>query len=64
MFTKDDLLHYFEQIQQIENKMRDIYQDLHDQLGNPEYKAIFARMVKEEKAHDGMVENLKHLFKI
>ena len=63
MFTEEDFLHYFDQIHQIENKMRDIYQDLHDQLENPEYKAIFAQMVNEEKAHDAMVENLKHFFK-
>lgn len=62
MFTEDDFLHYFDQIQEIENRMRDTYQNLHDQLENPEYKKIFARMVNEEKAHGGMVEALKKLF--
>ena len=62
MFTEDDFLHYFDQIQEIENRMRDTYQNLHDQLENPEYKAIFGRMVNEEMAHDAMVENLKNLF--
>ena len=62
MFTENDFLHYFDQMQQIENKMRDTYQNLHDQLENPEYKKIFARMVNEEKAHYALIENLKGAF--
>jgi len=52
MFTENDFLHYFDQIQQIENKMRDIYQNLHDQLKDPEYKNIFGRMVNEGGGKD------------
>jgi len=62
MFTEDDFLHYFDQIQKIENKMYEIYQNLYDQLKNPEYKKIFGQMANEEKAHDTMIENLKDLF--
>ena len=62
MFTENDFLHYFDQMQQIENKMRDTYQNLHDQLENPEYKKIFAQMVNEEKAHYALIEKLKGSF--
>ena len=62
MFTEDDFLHYFDQIQKIEKEMYETYQNLYDQLENPEYKKIFGQMANEEKAHDAMVENLKDLF--
>ena len=62
MFTEDDFLHYFDQIQKIEKKMCHIYQNLYDQLKNSEYKKIFGQMVNEEKTHDAMIENLKDLF--
>ncbi len=61
MFTEKDILHYLDQIQQIEHRMRDTYQNLHDQITHPEYKEIFGRMANEEKAHAAIVENLKHL---
>jgi len=62
MLTEDDFFHYFDQIQNIEKKMYEIYQNLYEQLENPEYKKIFGQMVNEEKAHDAMIENLKDLF--
>ena len=42
--------------------MYDIYQVLHDELENPEYKKIFGQMANEEKAHYAMVQSLKGLF--
>ena len=62
MFTDDDFLYYFEQIHKIENRMYETYQDLHDQLKNPEYKKIFGQMANEEKTHMALVQSLKDLF--
>jgi len=62
MFTEDDFLHYFNQLQKIENKMYEIYQNLYDQLENPEYKKLFNRLAKEEKDHMALVQSLKDLF--
>jgi rubrerythrin len=62
MFTEEDLLSYFDQIQKIENKMYEIYHYLHDQLTHPEYKKIFGLLAHDEKAHDKLIEDLKGLW--
>ena len=62
MFTEDDILSYFDQLQNIEKKMQKIYQDLHDELSHPEYRKIFGQLANDEKAHDGLIQNLKDLF--
>jgi len=62
MFTEEDILSYFDQLEKIENKMQKIYQDLYDQLSHPEYRKIFGQLANDEKAHDGMIQYLKDLF--
>ncbi len=61
MFTEGDLRGYFNQIQEIEKKMLNIYQRLQDQLTHTEYKRIFAQMAREETAHENLIESLKDL---
>lgn len=60
MFTEDDLLDYFNQLQAIEKKMCSIYQELRDRLTRPEYKDIFAQLAAEEEGHDRIIQNLKN----
>jgi rubrerythrin len=62
MFTENDFLHYFVQLQDIEKKMYETYQNLYEQLENPEYKKIFGQMANEEREHDNLLESLKDLF--
>ncbi len=62
MFTKDDFLHYFNQIQRIEAEMLKIYQPLSNEIEHPEYKKLFNQLVKEEKKHEALVQSLKDLF--
>ncbi len=62
MFTKEDFLHYFNQILAIEIEMMETYTDLHNRVQHPEYKKIFAEMAKEEKGHAELIEELKQKF--
>jgi len=62
MFTEDDFLHYFNQLQRIETEMHKIYQHLSKEIEHPEYKKLFNQLAKEEKAHEALVQSLKDLF--
>ena len=62
MFTKNDFLYYFDQIQGIETKMHDIYQRLHHEIEHPVYKKMFGQLANEEKDHMALVQSLKDLF--
>ena len=63
MFSEEDLLSYFAQLQGIEQKMHDTYQGLHDRLTHQRYKNAFGRMAREEKTHWMMIEDLKDLIR-
>ena len=62
MFTKDDFLHYFNQLQRIEIKMHKTYQHLSNEIEHPEYKKLFNQLVREEEGHIALVQSLKDLF--
>ena len=62
MFTKDDFLHYFNQLQRIETEMHKTYQHLSNEIEHPEYKKLFNQLAKEEKGHEALVQSLKDLF--
>lgn len=61
MFTKSDLLYYFEQLQKIEKQMHETYRNLQEEVTHPEYKAIFSRLASEEEGHDALIQGLKNL---
>ena len=62
MFTKDDFLHYFNQLQRIETEMHKTYQHLSNEIEHPEYKKLFNQLAKEEADHMALVQSLKDLF--
>ena len=62
MFTKDDFLHYFNQLQRIEIEMHKTYQHLSNEIEHPEDKKLFNQLAKEERDHEAMVQSLKDLF--
>ena len=62
MFTEDDFLHYFNQIQRIETEMNKIYQHLSNEIEHPAYKKLFNQLAKEEADHITQVQSLKDLF--
>ena len=62
MFTEDDFLHYFDQIQRIETEMNKIYQHLSNEIEHPTYKKLFNQLAKEETDHNAQVQSLKDLF--
>ena len=62
MFTKDDFLHYFNQLQNIEAQMHQNYQHLFNVIEHPEYKKMFGQLAKEETDHIVLVKKLKKLF--
>jgi len=62
MFTEDDFLHYFNQLQRIETEMHKSYQHLSNEIEHPEYKKLFNQLVREEEGHIALVQSLKDLF--
>lgn len=62
MFTKDDFLHYFNQLRRIETEMRKTYQRLHHEIEHPKYKKLFGKLARQEAGHMALVKKLKDLF--
>ena len=62
MFTEDNFLDYFNQIQRIETEMHKAYQHLSNEIEHPEYKKLFNQLVREEEGHIALVQSLKDLF--
>jgi len=62
MFTEDDFLDYFNQIQRIETEMHKAYQHLSNEIEHPEYKKLFNQLAKDETDHMALVQSLKDLF--
>lgn len=63
MFSKEDFLHYFDQLLALEREMKESYMKLQDQVQDPEYKKIFAELANEERGHERLVEELMEEFK-
>ncbi len=63
MFDKEDLLHYFDQLAEIERDMKETYLFLRDEVKNPEYKEIFSALMTEESAHERLIEELKDVIR-
>lgn len=63
MFTKEDFLHYFDQVLAIEREMHETYKNLQNGVQHPYYKKAFAKLAKEEKDHEALLEDLKERFK-
>jgi len=64
MFTKQDLTSYCKQIIDIERKMEETYQYLHDQITHQEYRSIFAQLIHEERMHQEKVDSVINLFRL
>ena len=62
MFTNDDFLNYFNQLERIETQMHQTYQQLSDEIEHPKYKELFAQLAREEAEHMALVQKLKDLF--
>jgi len=63
MFTKHDFISYYNQILDIERKMEETYQYLHDQITHPEYRSVFAQLIHEERMHQDKVDAVINLFR-
>jgi rubrerythrin len=63
MFDKEDLLHYFDQLAEIERDMKETYLFLRDEVKRPEYKEIFSSLMEEESAHERLMEELKGIIR-
>jgi rubrerythrin len=62
MFTKDDFLAYFDQIQNLEIRMYETYRDIHEQISHPKYKKRFAQLMHDESDHADMIKKLRSYF--
>jgi rubrerythrin len=62
MFTDRILRDYCRQIREVEEKMEAAYRELVEKLTHPEYKSFFARLVDEERGHQGQIDSIISLF--
>jgi len=63
MFTKEDFLDYFDQLQALEIQMKETYADLAKKVQDPEFREIFSRLSREERGHEKRIEVLKEEFR-
>lgn len=63
MFTDRILRDYCRQIREVEEKMETGYREILERLTHPEYKSIFARLVDEERGHQGQIDSIISIFK-
>lgn len=62
MISRAEVKGYFEEIIEIEQKMRDRYRLLHDGVKRPEYKTLFLALAEEEEVHIRLVQSLIDIF--
>ncbi len=62
MFTKETFIDYFQQIFTLEKEMEKGYLHILSSITHPEYKAIFKRLVNEERFHQSKVQELIDFF--
>lgn len=61
MFTRDDFIAYFSEMQMMEKNMRDIYAEAVSSVSDAEIKKIFGGLVKAENMHENLVDELRRL---
>lgn len=62
MISRSEIIGYFDQIIEIEQKMRDRYRHLHDNVNRSEYKVLFMALAEEEEVHIRLVKSLIDIF--
>lgn len=62
MFTKEDFMAYFDQLERIEIHMHDVYAEIHDRISHPGYKQLFAQLMRDESGHEEMIKELRSHF--
>jgi rubrerythrin len=58
MISKDDIIKYIKDLAQLESDMEQTYRELHQQVSDPEVKAILIKLAKEEKGHAAADQHL------
>lgn len=62
MFTKQDYIKYFLQIEKIEKGMGDGFLKCAEKVDDPELKKFFLRLHTEEMAHDRIANAMLKMF--
>ena len=62
MISRAEIIGYFEEIIEIEEKMRERYRRLHENVNRSEYKALFLALAEEEAVHINLVRSLIEIF--
>ena len=62
MFSDQDLARLFGDVEAMEQRMAQIYTELHANLTHPEYRAAMQALAADEAEHQGQVEELRRLF--
>lgn len=61
MFTKVDFIKHMADLHQMEEKMRDNYAQLVDQIEDDELKLQFTALMQSEKRHARLVEYIEEI---
>ncbi|HNW44309.1 MAG TPA: ferritin family protein [Elusimicrobiales bacterium] len=62
MFTKQDYLKYFSQIEKLERGMAASFKKCAEKVDDPELKKIFTQLSKEEAAHGKVADAMLEIF--
>lgn len=61
MFTKQDFIAYFSELEMIERNMHDLYAAALESISDPEMRTAFAKLIQAEEEHEDLVEELRQL---
>jgi rubrerythrin len=61
MFTKQDFIAYFSELEMIERNMRDLYAAAAASVDDPELRRTFTVLGEAEVRHEQLVEELRQL---
>lgn len=61
MFTEQDFVAYFSQIEELETTMRDTYHAAASLISDPKTKTIFISLSREENIHANLIDEVKQI---
>jgi rubrerythrin len=61
MFTKEDFVDYFSEVEQFERNMSDLYDEGSKMVRDPKIKKLFQEFAKAEDRQAHLIDNMRHL---
>ena len=61
MFTNEDFISYFTELEMMEMNMRDLYTEILERVSDPKVRDVFEELAKAEGGHYSLMETLRKI---